>query len=783
MSILSTVGVMSVIAFGGVSDSMTQNFNAYVEKSHTPDGFVTTGFVEMTDELKAEIEGIESLDGYTFNAMLPAATYIVDKNESKSSQLFTFERDQLYVPTIVSEITYSDTLPNVFLENNFATENDIKNGSIIELGYEEQSLQAHVVGRISFPDTLKYGASKDTAANNKNFGRIYMEKSQMLPVISELIDMLKDEADIDISELVGDMEKLKQALAEGTQTFGNYFHLYTKDGYDSNETVRDLTKILENNEYQVMDHYTFKETAIYSYVFTNVDSFGAIGKIVGLAIFGIMILIITLFLNQILKGMMHDIGIFNAVGFKREDVMLLLAGFTFIISVIGSILGIISGNLLGNSIDNLASSIFKYPLTVTQWRPIPTLIGVGATLLVSQIATFFSVFTILKLTPVQALSENPSDKVKMTDRLDKVLKKAPPTTKLAINSITRKPKKYITSFVAILASLFLIFMAFTFRTSYQVALDQTFKKCLNYETQIVLVSGDEDFEDELTNLGVTDIEKCEYARITIEYKGKTFDTVLQGLELDSNKITIPKKFYDSNPLPEDGIVVNKNIAMNLNIKANDTIKVDGHDVKVAYISNFETYAVCLCNIAKIKEYAKTTYPSYFVSGADKETIIHYMSNYHYDSSVSFKEDTMAYFSNNFAPMQSVTLIFVAISMMLGALIVILMNQTALTEQKRDISVLRSIGFSVNGISNLWSVQSISQFIFASLIGIPLSVLATKFLMKFVATAISCVGAYISWLNILLTLVCVAAFMIVSHSACMLIVKKWNIADNTKNRES
>ena len=715
--------------------------------------------------------------------MLPAATYIEDQDVTKASQIFTFEKTQKYKPTIVEEIKYSDVLPNVFIEENFAKDNNLKTNQKLKIGYYGESIEVQTVGIIKFPDTLKYGPSKDTTSSNKNFGRIYVEKNQLELIVDQLLILLKDKTEIDIIELVDQLKLIKEIVIAGIGMYGNYFHVYAKEGIDPKQSIRDLTRILENHGTNVLDAFTFEETAVYSYVISNVSSFGTVGKVVGFTVFVIMVLIITLFLNQILRTMMRDIGILNALGFTKEKIMLLLAAFSLIISLVGSVLGIISGNLLGHSIDELTASIFKYPLTIMEFRPSLTIIAVVSTILVSQLATFFSSFMILRLTPIEELSENPSDRIKMTDKLDKFLMKAPPTTKLAVNSITRKPKRYITSFIAILSSFFLIFMAFTFRISYSIALRQTFKNCLNYDAQVVLARDDNDFENELQTLGINDFEKGKYAKITLEKGNKSFDTVLQGLEIGTDTIRIPKKFFDSNPIPEEGIIINKNVALELGIKAKDTIKVDGKDVKVAYISNFEVYTVCICNIEKIDSYVDESFDTYYLRDVDNNKLLEYMSNYHYDSVINFNEDIKEYFSNNFKPMQGVTLAFVAVAMCLGALIVLLMNQTALVEQKRDISVLRSIGFSVGNISTLWLLQSISQFVIATLVGIPISIVVVKGLMRFVATSISCVSAYIDFWTIVLTLFCVATFMIFSHIACMFIVRKWNIAENTKNRES
>jgi hypothetical protein len=66
--------------------------------------------------------------------------------------------------------------------------------------------------------------------------------------------------------------------------------------------------------------------------------------------------------------------------------------------------------------------------------------------------------------------------------------------------------------------------------------------------------------------------------------------------------------------------------------------------------------------------------------------------------------------------------------------------------------------------------------------IPLSFLTTKLLLKFTVTRMAMVLSYANIIHVLMTLAIVAFFLVISQAICMIKVKKWNIAENTKNRE-
>ena len=130
----------------------------------------------------------------------------------------------------------------------------------------------------------------------------------------------------------------------------------------------------------------------------------------------------------------------------------------------------------------------------------------------------------------------------------------------------------------------------------------------------------------------------------------------------------------------------------------------------------------------------------------------------------------------------VCIVFIAFSIGLGVLIVSLMMQTSLIEQKRDLCIMRSVGFSMGQISGIWSFVTTLQFIFSMIFAIPLSFLATKLFLRFTKTNSALILSYANFWHVLITVGIVVLFLLFSHFFCMRIVKKWNIAENTKNRE-
>ena len=118
MIVLTTIGVTSIIAFNGVSRGIEENYNRYQSKSDAPSAFISTStpfdfYSDGSREKEVEdIEGVKTIERCLF---VPCSTYLPSKEESKQTQLFTFDsRRDYYKPNIIKQSQLSKDLPNVW---------------------------------------------------------------------------------------------------------------------------------------------------------------------------------------------------------------------------------------------------------------------------------------------------------------------------------------------------------------------------------------------------------------------------------------------------------------------------------------------------------------------------------------------------------------------------------------------------------------------------------------------------------------------------------------------
>ena len=793
MAVLTAIGITSLITFNGLSKGINENWNVYVTKSDAPHAFISTS-VANYGEKEEEIEQIEGVSDVTRSVFLPCSTFLVEQQVTKSTQLFTFDKDDRYKP-IINPVAdqKSKEKPNIYVEKAFADLNKIKVGDTIKIGYFEKGVDVNVYGIIAFPDTIVYGASNAISTENTNFGRLYIDKAEVSALFATMIDQVAaytgpySEA---AADLISKLEKYKSYFADEAQKFANRLTIYFDEGVDYKATLENVRAYVEGldgalppgEKVKIIESYLFTETLAAGIIESSSGAIRSAGAAISIFVFATTIIVLTMFLLQIIKDMMRDIGVMSALGIRKEHIMGLLAIFSLIITAIGAALGIFLGHLIEYGLDAVIAKTFQLQVKAPPVRWGSSALALAMVLVASQFATFNASFRITKLSPVDALNDQASNKKAMPKSIDKKLQHASPMTRLTVNSLVTKPKRFITSFLAIFATGLIIFTSIAALTSFKAALDNTFDKYINYEAQVVFAGDADGFDKELDDIGAKDYELTKYASVTIKKGDKSEIVALQGLSTESNKVIIPVSKRKTQPIPGDGITVNMITAKALKIKEGDTVFVNDKEVNVAYISKLEAMNMSFCNIEKIDEYASTAVPSYLINEVDKEKLISRVTNYHYDSVITFTADQRNYFTSKFQTLEMSCMVFIAFSIGLGVLIVSLMMQTSLIEQKREICIMKSVGFSMVQISNIWLMLTLSQFILSMIFAIPLAFLTTKVFLSIASTKMAMVMSYANFFHVLITLGIVAAFLLVSLIVCMAKAKKWNIAENTKNRE-
>ena len=119
---------------------------------------------------------------------------------------------------------------------------------------------------------------------------------------------------------------------------------------------------------------------------------------------------------------------------------------------------------------------------------------------------------------------------------------------------------------------------------------------------------------------------------------------------------------------------------------------------------------------------------------------------------------------------------------MGLFILSIMTQNALMDQKRQLSVLRLIGFKIIDVSNLWTFESSLELLLSCIFAIPSGIFAAIILFNMVSSNIQTFPFVFSWYSILFSFLFVLLIVLISHLFAMFSISRWNLANNTRSRE-
>ena len=157
----------------------------------------------------------------------------------------------------------------------------------------------------------------------------------------------------------------------------------------------------------------------------------------------------------------------------------------------------------------------------------------------------------------------------------------------------------------------------------------------------------------------------------------------------------------------------------------------------------------------------------------------YSTDYFYG--ITFTDELYQASKDNFALYDIGVLICISFAIVLGLIIIFNTEQTNLLEEQRRLSILRVLGVKISQISLWWLINLVIQLIVALLIGLPLGTLVARVILSGMNTA----SREYPFINdprlYLITIALILVFSFFSHFICMLWIKKWNLAENTKSK--
>lgn len=825
MVFVSMLSVALLCCFGSSIVNTKNHYINFVNEYQDMDELVSTQFVRR--------ENLDCLDELTdvidkYDSRLTVDCYLKRPNRTLVARVFSYDDDpnsefknQIFKRYVLESTPYAtkainfrgkevDVAANISVCRKFAKNNNFKLGDVVELGFLNMYANFYIAEIVETPEGIYPRANNYIWSDNHDFGYIYaseVELSKGLRVLGQMVHDRIESGDTIYKEYYEKaiavtgitIPDLVEAVADDhfVSHWSNQVLVKNKEGVKLDDAVDRITARLEKKGMEV------KGTTVRTYMPHIAYMDRALAQVQIAAVFlpvffyTVAMIVVGLFINQIIKAMTPQIGIFVSVGVGKWDIIKLFLIYTVLMAIASVIIGAPAGFALNIFLSGIMKNTYSIP-TINSFLN-PWVVGAAAILLIifTIITTLISTQRIFKITPKDATISNEAKRKRLPAPVERFIDKAPMNIKLGTNSILQNPRRFFVSTFSIFASLVMILLATLFGVSKNELVGQSVDRRLNYDAQVYLTAA-ETKEDVLSFYEggkvkadgsgfIEDFVNCYYTYLKVD--NTDHNVYVECLAVDVSNSSVDKLIHIPNSnghgklyVPENGVILPKTVSNELNAKKGDYISINNKRVLVCDISYQYFHPITYLSLEQMEKLEVSYVTSYIMNVTTEADLQHYIAENKNQSLTVFTSSLSKDLHNIFDAMDVMIAIMVAFSIGMAFIILTIMSQNALMEQQRQLTVLRAIGFTVMDISNFWTIQSVGQLFFSALFGLPAGALSIYILLSLASSNSQVYPFVFSWPTALMALGFILVVLLVSHLIAMRIIASWNIADNTRSRE-
>ena len=311
---------------------------------------------------------------------------------------------------------------------------------------------------------------------------------------------------------------------------------------------------------------------------------------------------------------------------------------------------------------------------------------------------------------------------------------------------------------------------------------------MNYDCQVYLNNNDdEDLVNYIKNEEcVTKFLDCYYSYLEVKTNNGQ-SHYLECLAFNPNEndgmVNIPDiKGTNYISLQEEGIIIPKSYAKKMNVNQGDNIYINDVEVKVTGISNQYFHPMTYLSKTQFDALSVSYVSSLFINTNDEVKLSQILNSKTSQSLLVFTPSLRNYLHRVFDTLDVFLIIMSIFSLSITLVILFVMNKNALIEQIYQLSLYRAIGFKLSTISKIFIFQHLIQFIIATIIAIPLSILSSNILFNLASSERQTYPFIFSFPIVLLALAFVILVIAICHIFAMYRIKKLDIANNLRSSE-
>nr|WP_298053888.1 FtsX-like permease family protein [uncultured Lachnoanaerobaculum sp.] len=503
-------------------------------------------------------------------------------------------------------------------------------------------------------------------------------------------------------------------------------------------------------------------------------------------------------LYTVLKKMIDNdrslIGTMKAMGLGNSELIGAYLVQAILISFVGALLGCIPARSFGKYMFNQYAEFFSLPSPI-YIDPVSTkLKGFLIAALASLVAVIFGVGGIAKIQAAEAMRAA-TPKVNNNFSFG-FIKNFNVMHKMGIRSILRSP--FRTFFIAF-AIAFPFSMSCTLMAS-QNAINKMFigyfRDIAKYDVKITLENysdADKAFNALGEIEGVGEREVISEIPITLKSKNHSKITLLSGINRGSNLYRISDVddvFYEP---PTDGIILNKRIAKDLNVKEGDRVEIStGYapkkktEISVTHVISEAFGSGCYVDIKNIEKYLSlSNFSNTLIFNTErgsediiKKTLTEDTSQI---TSFSSKKDTLRIYEDRMKSSKFMLQMFIYLSLFSGVVLIYNISLISIRERKTEFATMKIMGVLDKELRQMIFMEQVVYLIAGLILSIPLIRVFKWILESLLVSDSYTLRLHIEFSMYVASLIFCVMMLYISGRAILKIIKKINPNDSLKER--
>ncbi len=531
----------------------------------------------------------------------------------------------------------------------------------------------------------------------------YQKSAAMLNAKSaaEVINIAKKEVENKKKQLNAKKEELeekKKQVASEFEKFQNQLN-----------DAKDYLKLISVSSWSINKR---ENNLSYNQYLSDIKRIEKIGNFFPIIFYVVAVLITLTNISRIIEKNRDEIGLYKALGYSSKNISQEYLLFSLISCLIGSILGVIVGLFLIPKIFyNVYNIIYYLPPFDYQINYQIIIIAVSIAVILVMFSSAISIGKTIKEWPAILLRPKQDNKGKriFLEKVKIIWKHLNFTNKVTFRNMFKYPKRFIMTILGISGCIALIIAGFNLKTSITNIIPLQFNHIFDIDAEIFLKDSiTRNMAEEENNRikSFPEIDSTILSYVKYVYLNNTDNRANLVVPEDNDLLldfVVLKNGNQVYELSNEGAIITKKIANEMNIKENDIVKLrdtenNVFDIKINFI--VDNYVDNYIYIGK-DYYNKIVgyYPKYNAILArynnveiNEKTLTTKFNENNNISYLIYTSTSKVMYDNLTKSLNYIVLILVVSAVILAFVVLYNLNSLNVEERKREIATIKVLGF-------------------------------------------------------------------------------------------